>query len=190
MEEMKLPSAGMLGLAYLISEVLLAVTKRSRAGSTGKDANSLRLLWVVIGVSIYLALTAIHRWPDATLPHRQSFAALGVVLFVLGVALRWYSIIHLGRFFTVDVAIAKDHQLVETGPYRVLRHPSYTGALVAFVGWGLSLGNWGALLVMIVPIFFAFVYRMNVEETALLAGLGAPYASYSRRTKRLIPFVY
>lgn len=187
---MKLPSAGMLGLTFLISEVLLAVAKRSRGTGTGKDANSLRLLWIVIGVSIYLAFSAIKRWPDAMLPHGEAFAALGVVLFALGLALRWYSIIHLGRFFTVDVAIAADHQLVETGPYRAVRHPSYSGALLAFVGWGLSLGNWGALLVMIVPIFFAFVYRMNVEETALLAGLGAPYASYSNRTNRLIPFVY
>ena len=104
--------------------------------------------------------------------------------------LRWYSIIHLGRFFTVDVAIAADHQLVDTGPYRFVRHPSYTGALFAFIGFGFVMRNWASLLLITVPIFAAFLYRINVEERALLGALGERYRVYSQKTKRLIPFVY
>jgi len=180
-----------LGLIYLVSEVLLIVARHARqsAGST-KDAGSLRVLWVVILASISLGVNLSRRWPVAVLPHQHLFAGLGTAIFIAGLILRWYSIIRLGRFFTVNVAIAKDHELIESGPYRWVRHPSYTGALLAFLGFGLSLGNWLALLIIIVPIFFAFAYRMNVEERALMGALGDRYVSYARRTKRLLPFIY
>lgn len=187
---MKLPLPAILGLTLLVSELLLAFAKRSGGGATGKDANSLRLLWFVIMISVFLGMRAQTQWATAALPHRHIFAIAGIVLFAAGLLLRWYSILQLGRFFTVDVAIAADHQLVESGPYRLVRHPSYTGALIAFAGFALSLGNWAAFLVMLVPIFFAFVFRMNVEERALIAALGPRYLAYSRRTKRLIPFIY
>jgi hypothetical protein len=99
-----------------------------------------------------------------------------VALFVGGMVLRWYSIIHLGRFFTVNVAIAADHQLVETGPYRFVRHPSYTGALLAFIGFAIVLRNWASVLVISLPIAFAFLYRINVEERALVQALGERYS--------------
>ena len=124
------------------------------------------------------------------LPHQRSFVFAGVVLFVVGLLLRWWAIITLGRFFTVDVTIEKDHELVERGPFRVVRHPSYTGVLLAFVGLALTLGNWAALLVILLPIGAAFIHRMNVEENALSAALGTQYTDYMRRTKRLVPFVY
>jgi protein-S-isoprenylcysteine O-methyltransferase Ste14 len=90
-----------------------------------------------------------------------------------GALCRWtasalVAIITLGRFFTVDVTIEKDHQLVERGPFRMVRHPSYTGVLLAFVGLALTLGNWAALLVILLPIGAAFIHRMNVEENALV----------------------
>jgi protein-S-isoprenylcysteine O-methyltransferase Ste14 len=85
------------------------------------------------------------------------------------------TIITLGRFFTVDVTIEKDHELVESGPFRMVRHPSYTRVLLAFVGFALSLGDWGALLVILLPIGVAFIHRMNVEENALSGALGPQY---------------
>jgi hypothetical protein len=85
-----------------------------------------------------------------------------VILFAAGLLLRWWAIITLGRFFTVDVTIEKDHELVERGPFRIVRHPSYTGVLLAFVGYALSLRNWVALLVILLPIGAAFIHRMNV----------------------------
>jgi protein-S-isoprenylcysteine O-methyltransferase len=111
-------------------------------------------------------------------------------LFALGLAIRWWAIVTLGRFFTVDVTIEKDHELVKRGPFKYVRHPSYTGVLLAFVGWALTLRNWAAILVVLVPIFIAFVRRMSVEEEALRGALGENYAAYMRRTKRLIPGVY
>jgi protein-S-isoprenylcysteine O-methyltransferase len=183
-----LPLPSILGLAYFFSELILSFTRRSSAKTVSKDANSLRVLWIVIGVCIWLSIRAQWRYPFAVLP--PSFVPIGVALFAGGVVLRWYSIIHLGRFFTVNVAIAADHQLVDTGPYRFVRHPSYTGALLAFIGFAMVLRNWASVLVISLPIALAFLYRINVEERALIQALGDRYRAYIQRTKRLIPFVY
>jgi protein-S-isoprenylcysteine O-methyltransferase len=183
-----LPFPAILGLTYFFSELVLAVTRRSSATTVSKDANSLRILWIVIGVSIWLSIRAQGRWPEAMLPPWS--VPIGVALFVGGMVLRWYSIIQLGRFFTVNVSIAADHQLIDTGPYRFVRHPSYTGALLAFIGFAMVLRNWASVLVISLPVAFAFLYRINVEERALIQALGERYRDYIGRTKRLIPFVY
>jgi protein-S-isoprenylcysteine O-methyltransferase len=115
---------------------------------------------------------------------------IGLGLFFWGVILRWYSIWYLGRYFTVDVAIAKEHRVINAGPYRLIRHPSYTGALMAFLGFGFSLGNWLSILCLMVPIVAAFMWRIHVEERALTEALGDDYRAYMQRTKRLIPLVY
>ncbi len=186
-----MPLSLQLGLVYLISELLLTVTRRSRSRTgTKQDQSTLRVLWLVIMVSVTAGVYVASHWPAAALPHRQMFAFAGVFLFVAGLLLRWWAIITLGRFFTVDVTIEKDHELVERGPFRLVRHPSYTGVLLAFVGFALSLRNWAALLIILLPIFAAFIRRMNVEEDALSRALGSRYADYMRRTKRLVPFVY
>lgn len=187
---MTIPGAQYLGFVYLASELLLTITRRSRGGGIKQDQSTLRVLWLVIIGSVAAGLYVRSHWPVAVLPHREFFASLGVVLFIAGLVLRWWSIIVLGRFFTVDVQIATDHELVDAGPFRLVRHPSYTGVLLAFLGFGLSLGNWAALLFIMLPISAAFLRRMNVEERALTAALGERYVSYMRRTKRLIPAVY
>ena len=102
--------------------------------------------------------------PDAALPHRRASYLLGLGLFLGGIILRWYSIWYLGRYFTVDVAIAKEHRVIDAGPYRFIRHPSYTGALVAFLGFGFCLGNYMSILFLILPILGAFMWRIHVEE--------------------------
>ena len=97
---------------------------------------------------------------------------------------------HLGRFFSVDVAIVCDHRVVETGPYRVVRHPSYTGLLLQCVGLGVVLGTALSLFAIVVPTFLVLVHRIRVEERALITNFGNVYAAYTRRTKRLLPEVF
>jgi protein-S-isoprenylcysteine O-methyltransferase Ste14 len=180
-----------LGMIYLVSEILLTLTRRSRSRTgTKQDRSTLGMIWLVIVVSIMAGVFVAQNFRVAALPHGWLLASTSVVLFVAGLLLRWWAIITLGRFFTVDVTIEKDHELVEQGPFRMVRHPSYTGVLLAFVGLGLSLCNWAALLVILLPIGAAFVHRMNVEEAALFSALGLRYADYMKRTKRLVPFVY
>jgi protein-S-isoprenylcysteine O-methyltransferase len=181
----------LLGLAYILSEIGLGLKKRAKSSeSQAADQGSLRLLWIVIVVSVTLAFTVAPLLPAADMGSSTVASAIGAGVFVLGLALRWYSIIHLGRFFTVNVAIAADHRLIDTGPYGLIRHPSYTGALLAFLGLAISIGNWASVVVMMVPVFLVFLRRMHVEEDALLEALPDAYPGYMRRTKRLIPAVY
>jgi len=187
---MKLPSAELLGLCFGLSEVALGLFKRSGTKSAGTDRSSLRVLWLVILLSVTAAIVAALVLPQARSHWLARGYALGVALFAAGLVLRWYAIVYLGRFFTVDVAIAADHHVVDSGPYRALRHPSYTGALLAFVGYGICLGNWVSLVAVTLPITWAFMRRIEVEEAALNRALGESYAAYSRRTRRLLPWVY
>ncbi len=180
-----------LGLVYLISEVLLTITRRSRTRTgTKQDRSRLLVVWVGITLSVAAGVYVEAYWPAAVLPQGHLFALAGVVLFVAGLTLRWWAIITLGRFFTVDVVVEKDHEVVERGPFRVVRHPSYAGVLLAFVGFALTLRNWLALLVILLPIFGVFIRRMKVEEEALARALGPRYTDYMKRTKRLVPGVY
>ena len=114
----------------------------------------------------------------------------GIVLILLGVLVRQWAIAVLGRFFSLTVRVAEDHRVVDRGPYRLVRHPSYTGALIALVGLSLAVQSWGALLVILIVFGAAFGYRIRVEERALISQLGDDYVSYMKRTKRLIPFLF
>lgn len=187
---MKIPGPQLIGFAYLVSEVLLTVTHRSPDAGARQDRGTLRVLWSVIAASVAVGLFVAARWRATAFPYPSLFAFAGFALFVAGIAVRWWAIATLGRFFTVDVQIAHDHELIERGPFRLVRHPSYSGVLLAFVGFALAVGNWAAALVIVVPIFLAFLRRMNVEEEALVTALGDNYISYMPRTKRLIPFLY
>jgi protein-S-isoprenylcysteine O-methyltransferase Ste14 len=126
--------------------------------------------------------------PRRVLPH--GWMALAVALTVGGTAFRLWAVRTLGAYFTRTVQVSDDQRVVEAGPYRWLRHPSYTGSLVAAAGVGLALGNWGSLALIVVPLSASLLYRIKVEERALAASLGDPYRSYCGRTKRLVPLVY
>jgi protein-S-isoprenylcysteine O-methyltransferase len=184
-------TASGLGLVYVLSELGLALKRRAKAGeSRVEDRGSLTLLWIVIVASVTLSFETAHALPAAGMGAGPAVRFLGLAVFAAGLAIRWYAIVHLGRFFTVNVAIAANHRLIDTGPYRFVRHPSYTGALMAFLGLALCLANWVSLAVMLIPVFLVFLRRMHVEEGVLLQALGDQYRDYMHRTKRLIPAVY
>jgi protein-S-isoprenylcysteine O-methyltransferase len=111
-------------------------------------------------------------------------------MFIFGIVLRWFAILYLGRFFTVNVAIHADHQVVDSGPYRFIRHPSYTGGLLTAVGFSMTLNNWGSFVIIVLPCVAVTLWRIHLEEQALRAALGERYSSYMWRTRRLIPFIY
>jgi len=176
---------------FPVSEIVLGVLKRATSKEASvQDQGTLRTLWLVICVS--LALASVVR--DVSLTHIPVSAGLSdmlsVVLMVSGLALRWISILTLGRYFTVNVAIHPDQQVIRTGPYRFIRHPSYSGLLIAFLGVGVFLANWLSVLVILVPITLATLYRIKKEEDVLLKVLGQPYQAYCRQTKRLIPWLF
>lgn len=121
---------------------------------------------------------------------RNVIGILGLALLLIGVAIRWMAVYTLGKYFTGTVLIKGDHRLVRTGLYKHLRHPAYTGALIAHLGLGLSFANWFSLSLSLVPYWMAAMYRMHVEEQALREAFGEEYIIYARDTKRLIPKIY
>ena len=179
----------MLGAFYACSEIILGIVRRSGSADQCRDRHSLRILWLVICVSIAGSIIAANSFRFASFRSREIFIA-GLILFAAGIVIRWYSIIHLGRFFTVDVSIAAGHRIIDTGPYRYVRHPSYSASLLSFLGFGISMNNWVALLVVFVPVTIAFLYRIHVEETMLSEALGVDYVEYKKHTKRLVPGIY
>ena len=186
-----LPPVSIFGMIVGLSEVFLSLTRRSKSNAISRDRHSLALIWVVnltaVAVAIMVA-ARLHSWWHVWQSKAMLASCWGLLLFAL--ALRWYSIIHLGRFFTTNVAIASDHRLVDSGPYRFVRHPSYTGSLIAMLGLALSFGNWISFLVLFVPVCAVTLWRIRVEEQALISGLGETYRNYAQQTRRLIPLLY
>jgi protein-S-isoprenylcysteine O-methyltransferase len=179
-----------LAAGYGISELLVTQFMRSKeSANNDTDKGSLRILMLVIYGSVFAAIYSANQWPQLTFGN-DNWYWIGLVTFVAGLAVRWTAIVWLGKFFTVNVALASDHRVIDTGPYRYIRHPAYLGVLLAFLGLGLCFANFAALFLFIVPPAAALLYRMNIEEDALKTGLSQAYIQYMRRTKRLIPGVY
>jgi len=114
----------------------------------------------------------------------------GLMLATAGLILRVWAIRTLGRFFTVLVTCVPDQKVIQDGPYRILRHPSYTGAVLAAAGVVITLASVAGLAVIVALVVPAYLYRIRVEEEALISGLGEEYRAYRSHTWRLIPFVF
>ena len=186
----------LLGLIYLTlfslwvtSEVFLLVKLRATTGVVASDRGFTKQALVFFLLTNIGAIACLAFFRDAVFA-TEATATVGLALMVAGLLLRWWAIVHLGRFFTVNVAVASDHRVVDTGPYRLIRHPSYTGILLTCLGVGLCFGNFASLLVIVVPIVALALKRMRVEEAALAGALGDDYRTYMSHTKRLIPGVY
>lgn len=146
---------------------------------------------LIFGISLAIAVgsSLAHRFPGTAVTFaRPQLFAVGAVIAILGIALRWYAIITLGRFFSMRVQTTADQQVVESGPYRLVRHPSYTGAMLTIAGVLMMSTSWLALACFTIALP-GFAYRIAVEEQVLASGIGAPYRDYMRRSKRLIPFL-
>ena len=177
-------------MLYCCAELALTIYRRAGHKTEKADQGSIYVIWGTISVSISIALLLGRSLEFADMPFFRQHHEIGIALLFLGLLLRVYSIIHLGRFFTVNVAIAHDHRVVDTGPYRYVRHPSYTGVLLAYLGLGLCLANWVSLLIILLPSTAIMLWRIAIEERALRSGLGEDYVAYSNRTRRLVPYLY
>ena len=151
-----------------------------------RDRGSGALIIFTVFVSIILALSLGYAGVG---PLPDWIFYPGIFLMLLGVFVRQWAIAVLGRFFSLTVRVAEDHRVIDKGPYRLVRHPSYTGVLITFIGLSLAVQSLGALLVLLGVFVVSYGYRMRVEEKTLLSELGEDYANYMKRTKRLIPYI-
>jgi len=179
-------------LIWIVIEAIVEIRqrKRFRAGAQRQDKGSLVVVAGTVGLGTALCALLALTVPATAITSARAFLFwLGILLVYAGIAFRLYAINVLGASFTSTVAITPDQRLIEAGPYRLIRHPAYTGVLITLLGFGLCYTNWLSLLVMVGCALLGLSYRIRVEEHVLKAHLGRRYQEYMRRTKRLIPFV-
>jgi protein-S-isoprenylcysteine O-methyltransferase Ste14 len=182
---------GLLVWAYWLEGRQLQRKKQSAAGHDGVDRYS--GLVISIGSFCLQALGfAMSFYEPTNMPDAWVVPAfyIGLIVIVSGMLLRMHCWRVLGAFFTHTVTIASDHRVVDGGAYRWVRHPSYLGALLTFLGLGLALGNLASLALLVLGSWAIYIYRIEVEERALESALGANYTHFKQSRKRLIPFVY
>ncbi len=175
---------------WFISEILLNRLLRSGTNNIKNyDRGSLRIIWITIGVanSLGIIFTIIFKIPISNFP---IVPYLGLLTIIIGMILRFISIWTLGRLFTVDVAIQDNHKIKTDGVYRLIRHPSYSGSILSFIGFGISLNSWISLLIISILIIVAMLNRVKIEEALLIKQFGTDYSDYMKRTYRLIPWIY
>jgi protein-S-isoprenylcysteine O-methyltransferase len=174
------------GVTFVAEKILL----RGRRVRTDLDRGSLAAFDVSgvlsIPLGIMLGFTDYGRlWTCG-----QYAAAAGLGVMLAGTALRWAAIRALWSYFTVNVSIQEGQRVVKQGLYGFVRHPAYTGLLLRYLGFGLALANWLSAALVFLPLLFATLYRIRVEEAALRAHFGEEYTSYANVTKRLVPGLY
>ena len=172
-------------------EIIHTLAHRVGASSRADGQYSNLVVRLCLGISILSAnwLARVETWATISW-HPVLIFGLGVALVVIGVAFRWYAVHVLGKYFSVRLAVQPDQTVMKEGPYRWIRHPSYTGSLITMLGLGMAFTNWLCLISVPLIVLLGYIYRAKVEEQMLIAGLGDAYREYMQHTKRFIPFVY
>jgi protein-S-isoprenylcysteine O-methyltransferase Ste14 len=155
-----------------------------------KDGGSIRILlggmWIALMLGFLLSFAKAGSFPRGA---QVPVFVIGVALIILGSLLRRWCFRTLGQYFTGDVKASVDQPVIRTGPYRFVRHPSYTAGIMMFTGIGLALGSWFSFLLITIASIATYWYRVTIEERALLGTIGEQYASFIKERKRFIPYV-
>ncbi len=163
--------------------------KSKRNVSKSGDKGSIWLLIITIStgywLSFMMAATKIGR-----IYHWNTFFVIGSIFAIIGLIIRVTSILTLKQQFTYTVTKIDNHELIETGIYKIIRHPGYLGQLIIFLGISTSLSNWLSVILMIVPVLLGYLNRIIVEEKFMIKQMGQKYIDYQNRTKRLIPMIF
>lgn len=170
-------------------EVRLGVRRGGR--DTGEDAGSIRWSFGATVAGLLAALISDALLPEVVAEQRHGpYLLTGAVIVLCGVCLRIWAVRTLGRFFTYQVMTTDDQVVVTNGPYRVVRHPSYTGLLVSCAGAGIATANPVSLFLVVAIPVVGLAHRIRVEEAALARALGDDYDRFSASRKRLVPWVW
>ena len=174
---------------WALAELVTYVRLRGRSLARNRDRGSRFVLVAGYWLAIMVAFAFAFAVPSATITwHSNAAFYVGAVMLLGGLLLRQYAIATLGKLHTLDVTTRSGQPVVEVGPYRWVRHPSYAGAMLTAAGILLCSTNWLSLFCYALVVA-VYAYRIWVEERALAEDLGAPYRAYMRRTKRLIPYL-
>jgi len=162
---------------------------RKREISETGDKGSIWIIVLAISAGYWLSF-AIASTKIGRIYHWNSLIIIGAILAAVGLIIRISSILKLKQQFTYTVTKVENHQLIETGLYKYIRHPGYLGQIIIFLGIATALSNWISILLMIIPVSAGFMNRMRIEEKFLTQQMGQKYTEYQKRTKKLIPYIF
>jgi protein-S-isoprenylcysteine O-methyltransferase Ste14 len=174
---------------YVISEIRLAA-RTTRGMDNTLDKGTRRLVWRLTSIGYNIAWIPVIFDFGRMVILGGWLTWVGVAIMISGVVFRQYAIAFLGKFFTATIQIKKDHELIQTGPYRFIRHPSYLGILIMSLGLGIAMANWISLILCIVLPAIGLMQRIQFEEKELEQHFGKQYQDYRKNTWRVIPFIY
>lgn|SRR3989344_6403796 len=174
-------------LFFVILIVELSIfSKRRLASGFGHDKRSLLLILIGAGLSVFSIFFFSY---SGTGKINTNFGYWGIFIMVSGFILRQWSIQILGNLFTPVISIQEGHRLIIKGPYKYVRHPSYSGLLVELLGASLAVSNWISFVLVFCFVLPPLIYRIKIEEKELIKKFGQDYIAYKERTKMLIPWV-
>jgi len=174
-------------LSEIVGSYIIPRLRQKGEVKTRSDRGSRLVIWLGIFIAIFLSdYFATH----GVTPIPEPFFYVGIFLMMTGILFRQYSIWVLGRFFSTRVRIVSDHRIVKEGPYKYLRHPSYTGMLMILLGLGLASRTWLGTIIILALFSLVIGYRINVEEKTLRVEFGQEYVEYAKKTKRLVPILF
>jgi protein-S-isoprenylcysteine O-methyltransferase Ste14 len=177
-------------ILYGLFELFLSRRQHDkREISESGDKGSIWLLTISITMGYWLSFM-IAATKTGRIYYWNIFFAIGSILALTGFIIRVASILQLKQQFTYTVTKIENHELIETGLYKIIRHPGYLGQIIIFLGVSTCLSNWLSILLMVIPVLLGYLNRINVEEKFMAEQMGQKYVDYQNRTKRLIPAIY
>lgn len=175
-------------LIWVVPEVWLLFRDRKLAPMGAKTNGKIMYYFSIIAI---LACLLLAKYNSLTIPITQDRRMLiGIFIIWGGLLIRWWAMYSLGKYFTVVVTVKVGQKLIKNGPYKYIRHPSYTGSLLAGIGLGFGLGNWIGLAVMLILPCISYFLRAVVEEQVMVASFGNGYLIYMSQTSRFVPFIH
>lgn len=177
---------------YGFFEIFMSMRQRRKRKTTivnKGDKGSIWILMLLIGIGYFLAFS-FGATKFGRIYHWDALFIAGATMVIIGLTIRIISILTLKQHFTYTVTELENHELIETGLYKNIRHPGYLGQLLIFAGTAISMSNWLSVLFMMIPVSFAYINRIRVEERFMIKQIGQKYIDYQKRTKKLIPAIY
>jgi protein-S-isoprenylcysteine O-methyltransferase len=161
---------------------------KDKANSKDKGTEA-QIIWSVYICLLFTILEASYlRFPESV--KWNMVTTVSLVIMTLGLLLRTWSIYSLGKYFTMHLAIHKEHEIICTEPYRYLRHPSYVGAFLTYLGTTVFFHSWFSLIVALIILPIAWLRRMHYEERLLTDEFGEEYTTYCQTAKKVIPGIW
>jgi len=174
---------------FLLVEIFLRKGESARSLDGGRfDRGSTRAVGAVYGVAVVLPTCLL--LAGAGRIESPAVSWIGLALMLSGFLLRAWSMQVLGAFYSRTLRVSGSQDVVERGPYRIIRHPGYLGSIILWIGSGFAFSNWIDVMVIAPLVTGVYVYRIHAEEEMLSAALGQRYQRYRKNTWKLFPFLF